>query len=477
MKRGVERSQDQAWLRSPELWAARQYATVQLPDERLNKRLVQLASTLAAKPGDSLPQACGDWAQTKGAYRFLENERVELKPLQQPLFETTAQQCRAEKCILCVQDTTTVSFSGSRRREGLGPVNDIVETQGLLMHGTLALNEQGMPLGWLGQQLWARDVGQRGQAAQRRNRPLEAKESFKWIDGIRTSREHLQVLPARARPEVIHIFDREGDIYDVFAEGLQASREHLIIRSAQNRTLEESGQEGAHKAVREAPLLGQVSLEVPRKHNQRARRAVVQVRSRPVRLKPPVGAAYRQPIPLHLVELWEPEPPAGTPGLHWRLWTTLPAQSLEQVARIVRFYTYRWRIEEVHLVLKSGCRVEALQLQSAPKLFKALALYAPIALRIVQLRQLAREHPTLPCTVILQEDEWRALWTYMHRRPVEANTPVPSISQAVLWIGRLGGHLNRKGDGMPGVRTLWRGWRDLQLLSALYRAQQGCDTS
>jgi len=176
----------------------------------------------------------------------------------------------------------------------------------------------------------------------------------------------------------------------------------------------------------------------------------------------------RGPLTLTMVEVWESAAPQGVEPLHWLVWTAEPVLNLKQALRVIDIYKKRWKIEEVHLALKSGCRIEAVRFETAQRIAKAIALYSPVAVRIVRLRDLARLEPEEPCTQVLREDEWRALWTYIHKKPPVAKQHPPTLKQAVLWIGRIGGHLGRKGDGMPGVRTLWRGWRDLALLAALY---------
>ena len=140
---------------------------------------------------------------------------------------------------------------------------------------------------------------------------------------------------------------------------------------------------------------------------------------------------------------------------------------------MVRAYALRWRAEDFHLIWKQGCRVEQLQLETRPRLEKALVLYAGVAVRLLRLRDLARRAPTAPCTEVLSEEEWQALYAHATGEAATSATAVPTIEQATRWIGRLGGHLGRKRDGMPGVRTLWRGWRDLALLVAGYRAGKG----
>ena len=162
------------------------------------------------------------------------------------------------------------------------------------------------------------------------------------------------------------------------------------------------------------------------------------------------------------------DPPSGSQGLHWLLYTTEPVGNIQEVSRIVDIYKMRWKIEELFLILKSGCRIEEVQFSTASRLAKVVALYAPVAVRILQLRDSAASVPEQACTAILSEQEWRALWTYIHKtRPSKEQAP-PSILQAVMWIGRMGGHLGRKSDARPGVRTLWKGLRDLSLLTEMY---------
>ena len=147
--------------------------------------------------------------------------------------------------------------------------------------------------------------------------------------------------------------------------------------------------------------------------------------------------------------------------------TTEPAATFHEAWTVVGHYSHRWLIEEMHLILKSGCRIEEVRFHTAQRIEKALALYGPVAILILQLRELSRLEPQAPCTRVLDEPTWRVLYAARHRRPAPKAMPPPTIKQAVLWIGRLGGHLGRKGDGMPGVRVLWRGWRDLCMLTSL----------
>jgi hypothetical protein len=455
-------------------WAGNLYRTVSLPDARLEKRLLTIAQMIAAKPLDSINQACDNWASAKAAYRFIENNAVTPDSLIEPIRDAAARDCGGLEAVIAVQDTTVLSFDRARQAKGLGPVNDSTEARGMLLHPAMALRLDGAPLGLLDLQHWCRDLEPPDDQTKAK-RSIEEKESGKWLRGIRASRQAIESnLPEEAdiigRPRLIHVFDREGDIHDVF-DLVLAGGDGAVIRSSQNRRVMTGDGRGAlaHNAVRIAPLLGTTDIDVPRKQGQKKRRATVEARACKLRLTPQrEGPDRPRWFELNLVEILEVNAPEDATPLHWLLWTTEPVESLANALEIVRIYKLRWKIEEFNLILKSGCRIEELQFETADRLAKVVALYSPVAVRILQLREWSRLEPEAPCTVVLTDDQWRSLWTYIHRKRPASGASPPSIKQATLWIGRLGGHLGRKSDGMPGVRALWRGWRDLDLLSAMF---------
>jgi len=278
-------------------------------------------------------------------------------------------------------------------------------------------------------------------------------------------------LPAAERPRLIHVMDREGDIHEVL-QHITDLDDGAIIRSAQNRSVA-GPLDRAHQAVAATAPLGTRTLEVPASHGRPRRIATLELRATTLTITPDgVKHPDRRPVTWTLVEAREVAAPADVAALHWLLWTTEAARTTAEVLEILRLYKLRWKIEDYHLILKSGCRVEALELETAVRLTKAVTLYAAVASRILTLRDRARLEPNAPCTTILSTDAWRVLWLRFEKGPLTAATAVPSVRQAILWIGRLGGHLGRKRDGLPGVRTLWRGWRDLTILVAGYRAAQ-----
>jgi hypothetical protein len=458
---------------STAIWAAATFATAALPDARLNKRLVFTASVMAARPWDSIPQAFEGWGDAKAAYRLIENNRVTIESIRDPVAAKAARDCGGKRLVYAIQDTTTLAFANSATMEGLGPIDkEDSEARGMFLHSTLAVDEDGLAIGVLDQQYWCRNPEEKGKKYLRTQLPLKDKESVKWLWGIEAARRVIDGnVEPDARPRLIHVFDREGDIHEIL-EIIVNSPDGTVIRSAQNRKTTEEGELAhAHAAVRKTPVLATLSVNVKPKKDQKERVAQVELRAREVVLNPtPSTIRPKSPISLFLVEVWEPAPPEGAERLHWLLWTTEKADDPDGACWALDVYRKRPQIEEMHLILKSGCRIEELQFETAERTAKVVALYVSIAVRLLQLRTRARVEPDAPCTVILTEAEWHTLYVAIHRKPLPKRIRPPTLRQAVLWIGRLGGHLNRKRDGMPGVRTLWRGWRDLNLMLPIYQA-------
>ena len=372
-----------------------------------------------------------------------------------------------QELVYIAHDTSTFSYSTLKRTTGLGYLNKLEAARGIHCHSSLALRADGVVLGLLHQHYWVRSELRKPAP---NSRPREDKESIKWQRGLNASAAALASVPAAQRPRVIHLMDREGDIHEVFAKVL-ALGHGAIIRRYRNRAVAEWPLD-ADQVIRAVPALARVKLKLPAGHGRKARTAVVELRSKVLTLAPNNHVEReRQPLRLTMVQVREVGTLLqGEEPIEWLLWTTEPTGTKNQILAVVRAYALRWRIEDFHLAWKQGCQVEQLQLETRQRLEKALVLYAGVAVRIVQLRDLARREPTAPCTEVLSEDEWQALYAHMTDTVPSAATPVPTIEQVTQWIGRLGGHLGRQRDGMPGVRTLWRGWRDLTILVAGYRA-------
>jgi hypothetical protein len=442
------------------LWGVQVAARTILPDVRLNKRLASLLGAFATAPEASIPRATGGWAAAKGAYRFLENPRVIDADLLKGVTRYTAEQAVRLPALLIVQDTSSFNFTRLRSIAELGPIDSAGLARGLFFHSSLALDSKGKALGLLDVQFWARPKA--GQF-----KP-EEKESRKWICGMDNSRLALgEVAPGGLLPHLIHIMDREGDCFDVML-AIDDAGDSAIIRCVQNRRVKDPlGL--AHDQVRRQPLLGVAWIDVPRSPGKATRRAEVEVRTLQATLVPDREKyPHGWEMTWNLIELWEPYPPIGEEALRWLLWTREPAATLEEALAVAAKYTRRWVIEDFHLTCKSGCRIEELQLESWEGLLKALVLYTAVAARVAELRDWARHEPEASAQQLLSAEECLVLRS--HFDPTGKVKGELTLAQAILWIGRLGGHLNRKSDGMPGVRTLWKGLRDLALLVEGFRA-------
>jgi hypothetical protein len=449
------------------VWAQRVAAAAALPDQRLNSRLSAIIADALDSPAASIPQATGgDAGQAKATYRFYQNPRVTSAHLNQGTALETAERCLEQPTILVVQDTTTLNFTALQRMAELGPIDSGHFARGMHVHSTLAMTVSGRVLGVLDQQYWARPQPAVRQARQTDG---EEKESAKWLYGLERARQALlEAAGEHPLPRLIHVMDREGDTYEVLM-AIDDCGDSAIIRSVQNRRVDDP-LSTAHTAVRHQPIQAHATVPVNRQGRRPERIATVDIRSLTATLLPDRSKyPHAWPMTWNLVEVWEPAPPAGLEPLHWLLWTRESIATAGDVLQVVEQYSGRWPIEEFHLVLKSGCQVEKLRLDTWERLEKAIRVNSAVAARIVLLRDVARVTPAAPALQVLQPEEVAALVNHFAKGnpgPAEQLT----IGQAIQWIARLGGHLNRKKDGMPGVRTLWRGLQALTLLVAGFRA-------
>jgi hypothetical protein len=427
-----------------------------LGHRRLNRRAARLVGDALDNPGASIPQAAGTAAATQAAYRFLDNPHVRATDLDAAHTAYTLQRLAEHPGpVLVPQDTTPADFTSPARNRRLGQLAH-AQHFGFFAHSALAVTGDGLPLGLLYQYVWLRPPEQRGKRKHRRSKETADKESQRWLDAE-------QACAAVVPPQrlLVMIGDREADFYDYFALPRRPNQ-HVLVRAKGRRRLADRD-ELLGVAVRGLAVAGQLEVTVPRKDGRPGRTARVAVRHGTVALAPPCTHPRRRqlpPLPVQVVHVVEVGAPAGVEPLQWLLLTTLPVTNFDEAARVVRWYGYRWRVERYHFTLKSGCQLEELQLETAERLRRALALYAMVAARLLYLTYLARQEPGGSCEKVLSREEWEVLWRHhFPGQPLPAG--VPPLRQAVWWVARLGGFLGRKRDGEPGVKVLWRGLRKL----------------
>jgi hypothetical protein len=395
-------------------WAAREMAGLDLGDKRLEQRAVKVLEGRWNHPEKSYAQSFGNWGQTQGAYRLLAHpcSQIDLNTLLAAHKERTLERMAAEALVLLPQDTTSLNYSGLKQTQGLGKINQ-EGSLGLHLHSTMALNGQGVPLGLVDAQCWGREI-QDEHGPGRNAKSLEQKESVRWIKSINRAAEMARRMP---QTTVVEMGDREADIYEAFDQVLLGPDNlHVLVRAQHNRTLQEQAKLWdylAQQAVR-----GTLPLQVPRRGARAPRQAVLEVRWAEITICASATRLKRHWPGLKLYAVWvrEPNPPAGEEPLEWMLLTDMPVRGWEEVIQKIEWYCLRWRIEEWHRILKSGCHVEKREFESALHLRRALAFDLIVAWRTLMLIKLNREKPDLPATTVFSEEELTILRCYKKKR-------------------------------------------------------------
>jgi hypothetical protein len=435
-------------------------------------RLVDVAARQAAEPSASWARACGDDpAGCLGGYRLLENDQVDPAAIAQAGFAATAEQARTVPRLLAISDTTSLGY----HHAVAGALGRIGNTRSLSLggwqvHSSLLLDGTNhQMLGLLDQQWRQRSRKDYGRKHRRQQRAYRHKESFKWQASSQRMAERLgpQVLS-----RVIELADAEADIYEYLAYKCQ-ERQRFIVRVAQDRALSDADQRlWAYLAAQ--PVGGQWEVDVPQRGGRAGRIARVAVRSAWVTLRPP-----RRPQMLRLpppgqwaVLVQEADPPNGVEPLCWRLYSSEPAETFAQARQVAEDYAQRPQIEVFHKAWKSGCRVEERRQQDPQNLQRMGQILAFIAVRLVQLSQLAHAQPNASCEPLLERPAWQCLW-----QSVEPQKPLPKNPPSCQWtiqaLGRLGGFQDTKRTGRIGWQTIWHGYRRLQERLLGYLLAQG----
>ena len=460
-------------------WIEQELRTVRLADERLNSRYRVLLDRLSSKPTLSIPAACSGWAETQAAYRFFDNDRNTPKQLLQPHRDATLERIRQLPVVLVAQDTTEFNLTRPQEKIG-GPLGDD-QHWGLHDHVALAVTPQRLTLGVVDSFTWARDPEDFHKRRAARRKPIEAKESYRWLEGYR----HACAVAAECpQTQIVCLSDSEGDIYECLAAAaaVEGPKAEWIVRACQDRSL--AGETGGKLLAQVASglVLGTLKIEVSmrpaqshdgskRRQARAARTATVTVQSCRVTLQAPWRPDRKLAnVTVNAVLVREVDPPPGEPAIEWLLLSSLPVDTFAQACTVIEYYTCRWEIEVFFRVLKSGCTVEDLQLETVERFANCLALYLIVAWRVLFVMRLGRECPEMSCEAVFTEAEWRAVYQIVKRRPA---TAAPSLGDLLVMIAELGGYLNRNHDGPPGPQTIWIGLqraRDFALAWSVFTA-------
>lgn len=474
-------------------WALEESASADFGDQRLNQRFALIVSSIGNRPNLSIPAGCNGRAEMEATYRFTDNDRVTFEKILAPHSQCTLQRAAEHKVVLFGQDTTEIDLTRPQQQVvNAGPL-DGSSRRGVLAHVLHAFSDEGTPLGTSWAQILNRpDEPKRKRSKvqkekERTQKPIEQKESMRWLEGLRQVREAAGQLPDT---QCVCIADSEADIYELLAEPRQAANGRgmdLILRACRSRLLEmesedvtpDSKTEAPARFLREAvmakPVLYTLELlirertakttveKTRRRQSREARQAKLEVRAATVRLRPPHRPDRQLPaVTINVVIASEVDVPSGEVPVEWILLTTLPIDTLKRVKKVVAYYCVRWNIEILFRTLKSGCRVERRRFEHVERVERALGLYLIAAWRTMFVTWMGRECPEMDCQAIFEPSEWKAVWTATQRK--KPPTRRPTLQQIVTMIAQLGGYVPRT-NSHPGTQTMWIGMQRMHDLA------------
>jgi hypothetical protein len=432
-------------------------------DPRLGRRFRKLVGQLATSLGQSIPLACQDWTNTKAAYRFLSNGRVNETAILAGHFQATRERFAATNGpILVLHDTTEFSYTreakeaigilykscGRKDKDGRPRLHTLC---GILMHSSLVVTADGLPLGLASIKFWTRRKFKGTNALKRKVNPtrvpIEAKESVRWLENLKQSTKLLDE-PSRC----IHIGDRESDIYELFcaAQGIGTK---FLVRTCVDR-LAGDGQHTIAAIMRRVKVKAVHQVEV-RDAKGTVSKATVNVKYHRLRVYPPIGKQkHYPPLMLTVIHAQEVSTPRNREKIDWRLITNLPIRNRKDAVEKLGWYAMRWRIETFHKILKSGCRAETVKLRTAERIVNLIAVFCVLSWRIFWMTMMNRVAPLASPLVALTQVETQLLDQLI---PQTRKRQKATLSTYLIKIARLGGYLARTNDSPPGNMVIWRG--------------------
>ena len=455
-------------------WAAHEFGDAPLGDRRLSRRLVMCAQRQAEDPMRAFTGvAKSDWAAAKGYYRLIDqpaDSEVSAERILQPHRQRTLRRMQAQPTVLCIQDGTDLNFATRPETTGLGVIGrnqTAAVVRGLHLHSTFAVSSEGLPLGVLR----AEFSGTAG----------PDKKTERWLNGLHDCAAAARELPST---EIVSVMDREADFFELFLAQRDHPRVQLLVRAMHNRRLD--AQYKLFEKVRQSPIQGRASIAVGRQSarlksskqqvvaKRLARTAEVAVRYLQVELvSSSAEHKHTAPLPIWVVHAREEQPPAGVKAVEWFLLTTFPVDSPEQARQMLSWYCLRWRIEDWHRVLKSGCRIKQLGHHSAERLERAIAIHLVIGWRIMLMTLLGRETSELPPDLLFSDLEIKVLTAFAK---TTKRLPAPTtLNAAVRIVAGLGGYLARNRDPPPGHQLMWYGYITLMGMCAGYALRTESD--
>lgn len=439
-------------------WVLNEMRGINIGDSRLNKRLMNLLEKASKQPQASINKMFHTRKEVQACYRFFANDLVDEKKIIRPHIQNTFERASQYPVVLSLSDTTSLNYTTRKKLSDSGYISSN-NAQGFFLHANIVITPERLHLGICSQKIWAREKTKPGRSL-REYQPLAEKESYRWLQAYRDS---CKLAESCKNTQVIHITDREGDIFEIFAEYESKKKENKIaaeyvIRSNHNRTVYSHGKSSSLiDELEESNTLGEISFEIINREDNTTRLVHQSVQAITVETKSRYGSDTPQVKTMfNAIYLKERNPPEGEKAIVWCLLTSLPIDTFEDVIKVVQYYLCRWEIEIFFKTYKSGCKVEEKSLRSAERLYPLFSLFLIVAWRVNFLLNMSRVNPNLTCEVFFEASEWKAGYVAATRDRQLPSKP-PTMIEMIRYIGKLGGHLDRKNDPEPGVKAIWIG--------------------
>lgn len=460
---------------------------IDLGDKRLNQRSQKVLEGLRVNTQASVNGSFPTWTETHAAYRLFSNPQVTPEAILQPHYAETRKRIAQHPVVLVIQDTTELDFSKHPPKDAACLTK--ASRLGFYDHTHLAVTPEGLPLGLVGVHTFDRKPESLGTTKNRSKLPIEVKESFRWLQGFRLAHEIHVESP---QTQIVSVSDCEADMYDIYLEAQQLANDpstpstDYVIRSKENRLLNERIPPREHGSrnvkyrklrdeTRKQPVMYRKTIELSQTPKRTSRVATVEVRATEITMRNPKERPGLEHVTCNIVYVQEVDrmlPSGRKPDddelIEWWLLTTLPVDTQEQVEQVIQYYQSRWAIEVYFRTLKTGCRVEQIQLETLHRVKNCLAFYQIIAWHVLYLTHLNRSVPEEPCTIVFAASQWQPVWRITKRKPLPS-TP-PTLGEMIRLVASLGGYNNRPKEHPPGPQPIWLGLRRMHDLTLGWQA-------
>lgn len=437
------------------------FGNIDFGSKRIDNRFILSMCMLAQNPDQSILMATGSRSNAKAIYRMLANDKFDTEVIIRSHLEGCESVFKEQNILLAIQDTMSVNYNSHHKTEGLGYAAD--QVRGINVHSCLLTTHDGIPISLAAQYAWTRPQSKDDSMTnvEKQARPIEEKESFRWLETLETAKDNVNEAV-----KLIHIADREADIYELFALAVDLD-ELFVFRVVHNRI----DTEGVHimSDIRKSKVAGTVSVTIPpnRQNKTKERDVTLSVQFMDYNLKKPAvrksDEVLVESVTLTLVRLYEENPEPGTEPIEWFLVTNIYIDSPEMALFVSQLYKARWKIERFHYTLKSGCKIENIQQRSVDGIVKLILMYSYIAIYYMQVTFLARTSPDTPCDILLSELEYSTLFRVANETNSDPVEP-PTMQEVIKYLAKLGGFVGAPSDGPPGLKVIWTGLSRLFLL-------------